>query len=90
MRHTVEDWPLALADGSEVGLDDFLETDHVRRKYKGASLNLMYRPGYHWYYLKDQAKDEVILFKNFDSSNKVKAACECYFSFYDIGVANCL
>lgn len=77
MRHTVEDWPLAVADGSNVSLDDFLETDHVRRLYKGASLNLMYRPGYRWYYLKDQTKDEVMLIKNFDSSGNVKAAFEC-------------
>jgi hypothetical protein len=76
MRHTVEDWPLAVADGSNVSLDDFLETDHVRRKYKGASLNLMYRPGYRWFYLEHQTKDEVILFKNFDSSNRAKAACK--------------
>jgi len=78
MKHTVEDWPLAVADGSNVTLDDFLETDHVRRKYKGASLNLICRPGYRWYYLKDQTKDEVILFKNFDSSSEVKATCEYY------------
>lgn len=62
-------------------MDDFLETDHVRRKYKGASLNLMYRPGYHWYYLKDQAKDEAILFKNFGSSDHVKAAFAPHVSF---------
>lgn len=75
MKNVVEDWPLAVADGSNVTLDDFLETDHVRRKYKGASLNLMYRPDYRWYYLKHQSKDEAVLIKNFDSSKAVKAAC---------------
>jgi len=47
MRHTIEDWPLAVADRSGMSLDDFLETDHVCRNYKGASLDLMCRPGYH-------------------------------------------
>jgi len=81
LRTAVEDWPLAVADGSNVSLDDFLETDHVRRKYKGASLNLKYRPDYRWYYLKNQTKDEIILFKNFDSNNKVKASFAPHVSF---------
>lgn len=31
----------------------------------------LYRPGYKWYYLRDQTKDEVSLFKNFDSDDGV-------------------
>ncbi|CAI6332468.1 unnamed protein product [Periconia digitata] len=81
MRHRVENWPLGLADGSNISLNDFLETDHVRRKYVGASLNLMHRPEYQWHYLKDQMKDEAILFKNFDSSGNVKAHFAPHVSF---------
>jgi hypothetical protein len=69
----VSTWPLAFCDGSKVSYDDLVECDHVQRNYTGSSLNLLYHPGREWFYLSQQTKDEVAIFKNFDSSPSVKA-----------------
>jgi hypothetical protein len=76
LRNPVEAWPLALSDGSKVKDQDLVETDHVRRLYTGATMNLLYRPGYEWFYINRQSKDEIIIIKNFDSSPIVKARCK--------------
>jgi len=73
LKIPVKDWPLAVCDGSKVSSELLVETDHVRRLYTGSNLNLQYRPGFDWYYLNQQSKDEVLLIKNFDSSSSVNA-----------------
>ncbi|KAI9853914.1 MAG: hypothetical protein M1813_001629 [Trichoglossum hirsutum] len=70
---TVEDQPLVLCDGRSVKYSDLLEIDLVRRDYVGSVMFPKYRPGYQWYYLDRQTRDEVCLFKNFDSREDVSA-----------------
>lgn len=69
----VENWPLALCDGSSIHYEDLLEVDLIRKEYIGATMYAKYRPGYKWYYVEQQTADEVCLFKNFDSDGSVKA-----------------
>ena len=76
LRNPVEDWPLALCDGSNVEYSDLLETDHVRRQYTGANMNAMHREKYRWYYLHKQSKTDVLLLKQFDSASDIGANCE--------------
>lgn len=76
MRNPVEDWPLAVCDGSNVSYADLIETDHVRRQYIGGAMNAMYNEKYKWYYLHKQKSNEVLILKQFDSSDDVKAKCE--------------
>ncbi|KAK1753163.1 methyltransferase CmcJ [Echria macrotheca] len=71
--HSVGDWPLALCDGTTVEPGDLLATDHITKSYVGETYNMLYREKYKWYYLSDQAPDEVLLFKMFDSSRQVEA-----------------
>jgi len=73
LRNPVEDWPLAVCDGSGVRDDDFLETDHIRRKYNGANLNLLYKDRLNWYYLRNQGPNEPLLLKQFDSRQGLPA-----------------
>ena len=47
--------------------------DHVRKNYFGESLYPLYAPGYTWYYLGRQRKEEVLLFKTFDAASHVDA-----------------
>ncbi|KAK4194398.1 methyltransferase CmcJ [Triangularia verruculosa] len=76
IKHSVQDWPLALCDGSNLEAADLLATDHITKGYVGETYNLLYRDKYRWYYLNQQTPDEVILFKMFDSKRQVKAhAC---------------
>lgn len=76
IRHAIESWPLAVCDGSTVPKEKLLEVDHVRKYYIGESLYPLQSPGYKWYYLNRQTRNEVILFKNFDSKPDVPAKCK--------------
>lgn len=68
---TVDDWPLALGDGSTMTYNELLGVDLVRRDYVGSTMYAKYKAGYRWYYLENQNPSEVCLFKNFDSSTDV-------------------
>ncbi|MCJ1405772.1 hypothetical protein MMC11_009002, partial [Xylographa trunciseda] len=69
----VEDWPLALCDGSTVQRRDLVETDHVRRHYTGSTMYLMRRAAQAFYYMSRQGPEDVVVFKNFDSRRGVGA-----------------
>jgi hypothetical protein len=74
---SVEDWPLAVCDGQTVNWSDLVETDHVRRQYSGSTLYLMRNSEQRFYYMSKQSKQEVLIFKNFDSEKGVGARCMC-------------
>ncbi|KAH8596649.1 methyltransferase CmcJ [Bisporella sp. PMI_857] len=78
---SVEDWPLAMCDGSVVNRSDLVETDHIRRHYMGSTMYLMHNPQQRFYYMSNQSKDDVLIFKNFDSSPEVAAAYAPHASF---------
>ncbi|KAL1621774.1 hypothetical protein SLS54_005297 [Diplodia seriata] len=78
LRNPIEDWPLAVCDGSTVPEDKLLAADHVRKTYVGESLYPMFSENMRWYYLSRQTKDEVILLKTYDSSPNVRARCEWF------------
>jgi len=73
LRNPVQDWPLALCDGSSVSDADLIPTDHVRRHYAGETLYVLENHNYRWHYIHHQRTEEVWLFKNFDSSDRVRA-----------------
>lgn len=72
----VQDYPLAICDGSTVSPIDFVEADHVRRHYTGSTMYLKHNNQQRFYYMSRQTKDEVLLFKNFDSADSVDATCK--------------
>jgi len=61
---------------------DLVEADHIRRHYTGSMMYLKYNPEQRFYYMSKQSKEDVLIFKNFDSSRDVKAICE-YNEFRD-------
>ncbi|KAI2462873.1 hypothetical protein F4781DRAFT_162577 [Annulohypoxylon bovei var. microspora] len=73
IERTVADWPLAFCDGRTVNNSDLIECDHVRRHYIGSTMYLLDRPQHRWYYANNQSPDEIVIFKNFDSSEDVRA-----------------
>ncbi|KAI1376896.1 hypothetical protein F4677DRAFT_445214 [Hypoxylon crocopeplum] len=77
----IEDYPLAVCDGSSIKERDLICADHVRRDYTGESIYPLYNPSARWYYLKMQRKDEVLVFKTFDSLHNAKAKCCPHVSF---------
>ncbi|KAI1143250.1 hypothetical protein F5Y05DRAFT_408700 [Hypoxylon sp. FL0543] len=69
----VTDWPMAFCDAKTVSDSDLVETDHIRRRYVGATIYLLDRPQHSWYYVSNQTPEEIIIFKNFDTSEHVRA-----------------
>jgi hypothetical protein len=74
--NTVQDWPLAICDGSTVSLTDLVEADHIRRHYMGSTMYLQHNLNQRFYYMSNQTKDDVLMFKNFDSDRTMPAQCE--------------
>lgn len=66
--------------------ESLVEVDHVRKHYIGESLYVLESPSLRWYFLNRQTKDEVIVFKTFDSDESVKAKCEDCPSFTIAGL----
>lgn len=84
IRHPIENFPLAVCDGSTVPADRLLAVDHVRKAYVGESAYPLAWPGYRWYYLGGQTRDEVLLFKTYDSGAGAGGArCKDCFLFRD-------
>ncbi|KAL9609701.1 MAG: hypothetical protein Q9167_005551 [Letrouitia subvulpina] len=70
---SVEDWPIAVSDGRTIKRCDLVEADHVRRHYTGSTMYLMPDPQQQFYYMSKQSKNDVLIFKNFDSKRDVDA-----------------
>ncbi|KIM98973.1 hypothetical protein OIDMADRAFT_146645 [Oidiodendron maius Zn] len=76
LHHVVEDWPLAICDGSTVTYEDLLATDIVREnfeEYVGSNMFALYREKCNWYFLSKQKPSEIWIFKQYDSEEGVSA-----------------
>lgn len=73
---SVEDWPLAICDGSTVNQEDLVEADHIRRHYMGSTMYLQHKDKQQFYFMSKQSRDDVLIFKNFDSQRNVGARRE--------------
>lgn len=85
LHHVVEDWPLAICDGSTVTYDDLLATDIVREDYEdhvGSNMFALHKDKCHWYYVSRQKPSEAWIFKQFDSDEGVSARCMCIFHMW--------
>ncbi|KAI9643371.1 hypothetical protein NHQ30_007990 [Ciborinia camelliae] len=67
VRFPIEDYPLAVADGSTVNPDDLIAADYVRTTYEGENLLPLYNKNCRWHYLSDQTPDDILLFKSLSS-----------------------
>lgn len=76
VRFPIEDYPLAVADGSTVDPDDLVAADYVRATYQGENLLPLYNKNCRWHYLSDQTPDDILLFKSYDSREQSKAKCK--------------
>ena len=86
IKHPVYDCSLAVIDGGKLSEGDIIECDRHRAD-TGLFWDTMgvakYRSGYHWYYMSEQAEEDVLLFKNFDSATDVEATT-CLHSAFDL------
>jgi hypothetical protein len=70
----VGDWPVGLVDGRTLSEGDLIEVDHLHKNHAGSAMYLQYNPKQRFSYLSEQRRDEVLIFKNFDSKS-VQSRC---------------
>lgn len=78
----VEAWPLALCDASSLEGNDLVACDIVRRRFVGETLFGRYNEKQRWYYLSDQAVDEVTMIQIYDSDAPEGATRSCMHSSF--------
>ncbi|KAI0433183.1 hypothetical protein F5Y09DRAFT_299959 [Xylaria sp. FL1042] len=71
--NSVEEWALAVCDGTTVKPEDLVETDSVRQGSVSTNYYAKYAPEQMWYYLAHQSPEEALIFKHFDSEPGVRA-----------------
>ncbi|KAL2431950.1 hypothetical protein ABEF95_004542 [Exophiala dermatitidis] len=81
----VEDWPLAVCDGSTLSPPKMMVVDHVRRSHIGEAIYPIYDSRYRWHYLSQQRDDEILVMKMFDSEQGVAARHCAHTAFRPLG-----
>lgn len=81
LTNAVQDYPLAICDGSTVDRADLVEADHIRRQYMGSTMYLKHNQNQRFYYMSNQTKEDVLMFKNFDSDRTMPAQFAPHASF---------
>ena len=68
------DWPLAVCDHRSINTEtDVVANDVLHKDTVGENWLLYGNPNHKWYYLSDQVKEDLIVFRNFDSKgNKAR------------------
>jgi len=59
--------PLGVADGRTIRNEHYITTDLVHRDRQGQTYSVTEDPEHHWMYFSDMRKDEILLFKCYDS-----------------------
>jgi hypothetical protein len=67
IRGPVQESPLAVCDAQSMVPDDFVKHVLKYRDREGEVYSVAYNPSHKWYYLPNQEKEEVLLFKCYDS-----------------------
>ena len=62
------DAPLAVCDARSVGANDMVANEVIYRDRRGETCIGIHNPGHRWFFFPAQRRDEVIVFKNFDSA----------------------
>ncbi len=67
IRGPVQESPLAVCDAQSMVPDDFVKHVLKYRDRDGEVYSVAYNPDHRWYYIPNQEKEEVLLFKCYDS-----------------------
>lgn len=79
----VESMPIAVADATSMGPNDFIATDLVYADRVGEIYDVAYNPGQRWYYYPNMQQDEVLLLKCYDSEEDGRARFTAHTAFED-------
>jgi hypothetical protein len=67
LRVPVRDWPLALCDAASVDQADLVDADVIYPNYLAENRMVHFNEGQKWYWLPDQAANEILVFKAVDT-----------------------
>jgi hypothetical protein len=68
IRGTVYDTPLALCDARTIATDDLIATEMRYRDRTGETFAIAFNSDQRWYYVPQMKRDEIFVFKCFDSA----------------------
>jgi hypothetical protein len=83
IRGPLEDAPLALVDARSVAAEDLVPTDLIYTDRIGEIYNVRHNPAHRWYYAPRMSRDEVLLFRCYDSSTDGRARFVPHTAFED-------
>jgi hypothetical protein len=83
IRGPLEDWPLALCDARSVSPDDLIATDLIYKDRIGETYSVKYNPAHRWLYAPRMSRDEVLLFRSYDSTEQGQARFVPHAAFQD-------
>jgi hypothetical protein len=86
IRSPIERQPLAMCDASSLTPDDFAVIARERPERTGEIQMLHHNPDHRWYHFPRMTKDEVLIFKTYDSDHGNPARFTAHASFDDPAV----
>ena len=83
IRGPLEDAPLALCDARSVAAEDLVATDLLYKDRTGETYNVRHNPAHRWFYAPRMSRDEVLLFRCYDSADDGRARFVPHAAFED-------
>lgn len=72
LYRVVEDCPIAVCDPLSMDTNDLLAADRVTPDFAVKLYYLKYNVAQKWYWLRHHTPDELLVFVNFDSDNRLE------------------
>jgi hypothetical protein len=83
IRGPLEDAPLALCDARSIAAEDLVATDLLYEDRTGEIYNVRHNPAHRWFYAPRMSRDEVLLFRCYDSAEDGRARFVPHAAFED-------
>ena len=83
IRGPLEDWPLALCDARSIAPGDLIATDLLYEDRIGETYSVRFNPAHRWLYAPRMTRDEVLLFRCYDSTESGSARFVPHAAFKD-------
>ena len=83
IRHTVESWPLAIADAQSISPENLVVTERRYPDRIGQTFAITYNPAHRWYWFPQMRPDEALVFKTYESEKQGHARWTAHTAFED-------
>ena len=83
IRHSVESWPLAIADAQSISPENLVVTERRYPDRIGQTYAITYNPAHRWYWFPHMQPDEALVFKTYESEKQGRARWTAHTAFED-------